>query len=277
MLLTLLVAALSPSLAAAQEIPKEQALDLLRDANAAFREAHDHAAEDPEAAQQGFERAVLRYKRLIDAGYVNGKLYYNLGNAYLLSGDLGRAILNYRRAMNLRPDDPNLHQNLAYARSMRIDRIPPGGQGAVMQTLFFWHFDFSPAWRFGAGAAAWIVAWGCLAAALGRRGPWRSAAAVAFIVSILLLGSVGVEAAVEQRLEPGVIVVEEVVARMGDDESYEPSFEDPLHAGAEFELIESRGGWWRIALADARTCWIPALAGELVSNAPGIAGDGSDS
>jgi hypothetical protein len=62
----------------------------------------------------------------------------------------------------------------------------------------------------------------------------------------------------------GVILAPEVIARQGDAESYQPSFEDPLHTGAEFMLLEDRGAWWQIELPDGRSCWIPKKSGELV-------------
>ena len=62
----------------------------------------------------------------------------------------------------------------------------------------------------------------------------------------------------------GVILEPEVIARQGDADSYQASFEDPLHAGTEFMLLEDRGAWWQIELPDGRSCWIPEKSGELV-------------
>jgi uncharacterized protein YgiM (DUF1202 family) len=55
-----------------------------------------------------------------------------------------------------------------------------------------------------------------------------------------------------------------VVARKGNSETYEPSFKDPLHSGTEFTLIEDRGDWYQIELADARTCWVTSKDVALV-------------
>ena len=59
-----------------------------------------------------YQKAIEGYLRLFDSGYVNGHLYYNLGNAYFRSGQLGRAILNYKRAELLIPRDADLNFNL---------------------------------------------------------------------------------------------------------------------------------------------------------------------
>ena len=64
-----------------------------------------------------YKDAVKKLSHIAEKGVVNGKLYYNLGNAYLKSGDVGRAILWYERALKLMPHDPDLRFNINYARS----------------------------------------------------------------------------------------------------------------------------------------------------------------
>ena len=79
-------------------------------------------------ANERFERgeyseAAQQYESLIDHGYSDLTLYFNLGNAYLESDDLGRAILNYLRALVLSPRDPDILTNLDLARSQTVDQI----------------------------------------------------------------------------------------------------------------------------------------------------------
>ena len=56
---------------------------------------------------------------------------------------------------------------------------------------------------------------------------------------------------------PGVILSDEVIARKGDSEAYEKSFQKPLHTGTEFNLIDKRREWYHIELIDGTRCWIP--------------------
>jgi tetratricopeptide (TPR) repeat protein len=82
-------------------MPKEEVYSLFNQANQFFREANT-ATDDPDKAQKLDEKAILNYEKIISDGRIkNSKLYYNLGNAYFLKEDIGRAILNYRRAENL--------------------------------------------------------------------------------------------------------------------------------------------------------------------------------
>ena len=123
-------------------MPTEQIYSLFKQANQFFREANT-AADDPARAQKLYEKAILNYEKIIsDGGIKNSKFYYNLGNAYFLKEDIGRAILNYRRAQNLDKTDTNIQKNLAFARSRRIDKVEIRTEKRILETLFFWHYDF---------------------------------------------------------------------------------------------------------------------------------------
>jgi len=235
---------------------------LFREANAAFREANELMASDPQEAGDLYEKAILRYERIIrDGGIRNGKLYYNLGNAYFRIDDLGRAILNYRRAEELRPNDANLLQNLEFARQRRTDRIEASGGDRVAEIVFFWHADLPARWRARLFTGAVVLAWGALSAGLFWPRPFlRGVAGAGGVAAVLLLGSLLVEAQQRAESRAGVILAEEVVAREGDSTSYEASFEKPLHAGTEFHLSERRPGWVRVELLDGRTTWLPESA-----------------
>ncbi|ETX04041.1 MAG: hypothetical protein ETSY2_31095 [Candidatus Entotheonella gemina] len=100
----------------------------LEQANQAFQQALDTT--DTESAQGYYQQAIDAYTQLIDAGVHNAKLYYNLGNAHILRNDFGRAILNYRRGLQLEPGNSRLQANLRYARSQRLDQIETSAQQA---------------------------------------------------------------------------------------------------------------------------------------------------
>jgi len=70
-----------------------------------------------------FQEAIDGYLKLIENGFKNGHIYYNLGNAYFRIGDLGRAILFLERAHLLIPRDDDLLFNLAHARNQAVDDI----------------------------------------------------------------------------------------------------------------------------------------------------------
>lgn len=240
--------------------------DRYREAESSFRQANELLRADPARARALLEKAALSFEAIHrDAGIENGRLFYNLGNIYVRLGDTGRAILNYRRAERFIPNDINLQQNLAYARSRALDKIEPRPEAQVLRTLFFWHYDLggpTRAWLFaGCFGLLWCFASLCLL--LGK--PWLRRVAVSLAgLSLLLAGSLVVEAHEQSTQRFGVILEQEIVGRKGDSTTFEPTFKEPLHAGAEFRLVEERKGWLHIELADGRRCWIPEASAGLI-------------
>ena len=92
----------------------------------------------------------------------------------------------------------------------------------------------------------------------------RTVLLVSAVLAFLFVGSLVAEIVSGGRAEAGVILSPQVTARKGDGESYEPSFNQPLHAGTEFILLESRNDWHHVELPDGRECWIPARSAGLV-------------
>ena len=246
-------------------LSKEQAYSLFSQANESFRQANS-IADDPDKARRLYEKAILNYEKIIGDGRIrNPKLYYNLGNAYLLNGDIGTAILNYRRAELLDKTDTNVQKNLAFARSRRVDKVAVKTEKRILQTLFFWHYDFSIKTKFAITCICFAIACISLTAITwyGKVAPWVAAAAICGVLTTCLLASVVLETRARARKVYGVITTEKVVARQGDGRNYPESFKDPLHAGTEFDVLERRSGWLHIRLADNSDAWIPDNAAGL--------------
>lgn len=250
----------------AATLDAKEAEALLMEATQYFDQANQAVSTNPAGAKDLYGKSILRFERLVhEGGIENGQLFYNLGNAYLLTGDLGRAILNYRRAAFLIPNDPNLRQNLEYARSQCRDRIEEPQRKVVLKTLFFWHYDLPVSVRLALFVTCNALLWGAAAARLFfRKRSLRRTIVACAALTLLLGGSVLTDTIVQARDRAGVLLQDEVVARKGNGENYGPSFQEPLHAGTEFNLIESRGDWYYARLFDGRQCWVPAQAAELV-------------
>ena len=231
-----------------------------------FHQATEISASNPQTAKALYAKALLRFNSLVDQGGVrNGKLFYNIGNINFLLDDIGRALLNYRRAEQYIPNDPNLVKNMAYARNMRQDNLEIKNQKKILQTLFFFHYDLGTKTRLILFGIAYVFFWIFAGVKIFSQRPYTSWALAIAMFFILLSGiSLSVEKYLATKNLEGVILAPEIMARQGDAESYQPSFEDPLHSGTEFILLEERGAWWQIELPDGRSCWIPSSSGALV-------------
>lgn len=210
-----------------------------------------------------FPLAISLYEKLIASGFDNGHAHYNLGNAYLRNGELGRAIASYRRASSLLPRDEDVRANLTFARKSAKDALAPPEPSAVERTLFFWHYGLSRAELGTLVAVLNALFWAVLILRIYRRG--SEALRWIFIAVLLLLlitgGSLAIRHFRPQRV--AVIVPQEVDVRSGTTDTALVLFK--LHAGTEVRVVDRREGTLRIALPEAgRGGWIDARHTEVV-------------
>ncbi len=67
-------------------------------------------------AERAFDSALVGYQSIEQTGLESAELYYNMGNCYFKSGDLGRAVVYFLRAKRLNPSDDDIDANLAFTR-----------------------------------------------------------------------------------------------------------------------------------------------------------------
>ena len=116
-----------------------------------------------------YAEAAQQYEALIDRGYSDAALYFNLGNPYLESGDLGRAILNYLRAQELSPRDPDIRGNLELARAMTLDSIA-AETGTLIESVSYFGRQWTTPGKLGAAA---LLLWAASGLAIGALLVWQ--------------------------------------------------------------------------------------------------------
>jgi tetratricopeptide (TPR) repeat protein len=261
-LLLLLALAFATS-AVAEPLSPARQREILRGALSAFDRAVEVARENPPQAVQLYRQAEADFLALREAGVRNAALEYNLGNVYFRLGDLGRAVLHYRRAAAINPADERLTANLRYARDRVEPRIAPSGESRLAQQLLFWHYGTSPEQRFwtltALTAAGWLLLFIWLR--LRRRGVLIAglvAAVAALAVGTSLLWQIDDEA----RAPHALVVAGETPLRLGRGEGSDLALKQPLGSGVELRILQQRGDWVEVRLPNDQTGWLPATAVE---------------
>lgn len=80
------------------------------------------SAADSAYIENDFATAIQIYETILETEEA-AEIYYNLGNSYYKSGDVARAILNYERALLLKPGNGDIRANLKIARSKTVDKV----------------------------------------------------------------------------------------------------------------------------------------------------------
>jgi hypothetical protein len=207
-------------------------------------------------AQRDYAHAAAAYEQALAAG-PNASVHYNLANALFKSGQIGRAILHYRRARFLAPRDADVRANLAFARSYRVDKVltAQGPVATALDAAFHWlsrrEAALATAALFTLGAlalAAWIV----------RR--WVVALAASLLLGLLALYGFASEQAWAREVggRPAVVAVPEASAWSGPSDEFKPIL--TLHDGTEVQIRETRGGYALVQLPGGTGGWIRTSA-----------------
>lgn len=214
-----------------------------------------------------YEQAASLYEEVLASGFASPDLYYNLGNTYYRLDRFGLAILNYERALRLRPGMSDARDNLALANSHTVDRIAELPRLFVVNWYIALITRISPSsWR----VITLLFFILCLAAvtviALSRNVTLRKsalavaiAAAVLFILSLLLM--IASTSHFNARAE--AIVMEPSVTVKSSPE-HQSADKLILHEGTKVTISESLSGWHKITLSDGTTGWCESSAIEQI-------------
>jgi hypothetical protein len=218
--------------------------------------------------QENYQKAIESYSSILSRGDASAEVYFNLGNAYYKTGDLANAILNYERALKLKPRDQDIEHNLDLVNHRIVDRLeqPP--------MLFFWHWV--NAIRGGLTAKEWgrlsvIGLWVAVAmtalAVFRRRGlfrrPIRYTAGI-LIVAWLCVFAMFVWKLQRDRIITNAIVTEQKVEVLSaPDETGTVLFD--LHEGVKVQVLRNVPGWSEVSLPDPqKRGWLPSEAFEVI-------------
>ena len=215
-----------------------------------------------------YAEAAQQYEALIVRGYSDSALFLNLGNSYLESGNLGRAILNYLRARENSPRDMDIRNNLELAREMTVDGVAAEG-GSLGETMSYFGHRWATPDELGTAA---ILLWAASGIAICTLLVWRAfplrrmlravtaLATVATAMSLLLL-------VIMSHANPydntGVVTVAAVEIVSGPGPQYPEEF--TLYSGAQVRVNDTRHGWIRIELPGGELRgWAPSHTIDIV-------------
>ena len=216
-----------------------------------------------------YAEAAQMYEQLLSQGMVNSSLHYNLGNAYYVQGDLGRAILNYQRAARLDPRDPDIRANLALARAQSANEVIDG-PSSPFQSLA----NFTSSWlTLDETALLSLGLWFLLAFMIltyrqlqpGRMRTLALNGTFLIIIIFLFAGvSFGSRLYIEHTRPEAVIIADQVTINTSPGEEFATDLS--LVSGTEVELLDIQGSWAHLALPNnIIDGWIPLSTIETVS------------
>ena len=198
-----------------------------------------------------FTGAAAAYEKILQSGEVSPSLYFNYGNAEFKSGQLGRAIVAYRRAAQLAPRDPDVRANLEFARNqvqgptLRANRWK-NWLGALTLNE----------WAILAACAFWLT-FALLATAQVRpalKPALRRFTPATGIVTALLCAGLGAVVANHFSNKTAVVITPDALARSGPFDEAQSVF--TVRDGAELAVLDQRNDWLQVTDGTQRIGWL---------------------
>ncbi len=214
-----------------------------------------------------YNEAIASYDAIIDKGYTSVSLYYNLGNAYFRTDNIGEAILNYERALRLDPSDKEIKENLALANSKINDKI-----NKVPELFFVKWFNSVLNWFS-------VSQWGilciifmfltCMLAALFFLSHSYKLKKTGFYVGIMMLifviASFINASVLHHRLthiQQAIVVAPMVLVKSSPDDNGTDKF--VIHEGTKVIIEDNVNNWSKIKLGDGNTGWVENLSVSVI-------------
>jgi tetratricopeptide (TPR) repeat protein len=264
-----------PGIAQAQNNETDSQLQLLAQANEAYRTASELSESDPAESNQQFRVAAENYQRLVGDGVRNSELFFNLGNAWNQSGEPANAILNYHRSLILNPGLEKARRNLELlqqgiatdnedkqsaqvglasllsaenAKSILTKAV--GWLGWNTMTIIF--------------AAASLIFWALVCLKTIKRSTPAIRWAIAPFVLMCVFG-LALYTNQTAHSDLAIVTADTIELRRGDGSEFAVDTTLQSCSGQEVRITDVRHNWFKVELPSGTSGWIPGKDLEQVS------------
>ena len=206
-----------------------------------------------------YDGAIQNYEQLLQEGQFSTELFYNLGNCYFRNEDLGKAILNYERALLLESGDEDIQHNLEVAQNRieqplekineffliqwkdNLQNAASGWTWAIIGLILLW-----------LGAAGWIL-W-----LLGQERKQKIigfSAGIGLVLLSIIPFSLAFGRINQQKHSQKAIILQSNTAMKSAPDNNSETLQ-PLFAGYKVKLMDQIGDWYKVKLSDGNIGWV---------------------
>jgi tetratricopeptide (TPR) repeat protein len=206
-----------------------------------------------------YAKAIEEYQAIVDGGEYSLTLYYNLANAYFKSGNVGKSILYYHKALRLDPSQEDVLHNLAIAEAQTKDKVAEESEFFLAR----WMRSLRDTMNCTAWSVLSLVSFGSLLACvllflLASRISLRKTGFYCGLVALLFFVAT-TSFAVSSRNEilthdHAIILSSAISAKSSPDRSSTELF--VLHEGTKVRVVSEHNGWSEVELPDSNKGWV---------------------
>lgn len=214
-----------------------------------------------------YQTAIEQYEAILAEGNQSTELYYNLGNAYYKTKEVGKAILNLERALLLNPTDADIEYNLSILNEQLPDQLDVVSDFFLKKWWVNFHSYFgSTTWSILTLICLWsgiagFILW-MLATVRKRKKQGFLGGIGLLLLSILFFFAAKSQGNLEIHSRKAIVLEKQLDLQNGPDVKSTSLL--MLHEGLKVELLDQIGDWWKVKLSNGEQGWLPKDALEEI-------------
>ncbi|WP_194851662.1 tetratricopeptide repeat protein [Nonlabens antarcticus] len=207
-----------------------------------------------------YQEAINSYETILQSGKQSAELFFNLGNAHYKLNQVGPAVYNYERALQLNPSDKEIKNNLKFAQQMRVDDVQPLAENPVkkfLKEMATWlSIDM---WAYVSIMMALVCVLTFLlyhyATTTGKKRLFLLLSMGFLIAMILSVVAATYSRNLMEEDTQAIVYSTETVTRAEPKPDADPSF--AIHEGTKVTILEEYQEWAHVELANGSKSWMP--------------------
>lgn len=209
--------------------------------------------------QKKYEEAIIIYESILSSKLTSPKLYYNLGNCYFKTNQIGKAIYNYELAKKINPKDDDIKVNLNIANTKTIDKIENKENyfiGALKTTILNYYTSTGWAWLSIISLTVSLILFFLFfiskALVLKRIGFFIGIVSFIVFIGSMVLGYSSLNHKVQ--INYAIILPHELKVHIEPSSNSDTKFS--LHEGTKVSVINQTNQWVNIKLENGNEGWV---------------------
>lgn len=212
-----------------------------------------------------FKDAIREYQILENREYTGKELFYNMGNCYYKTGQLGMAIAYYEKALKCDPADEDIKANLRLVNSKIEDKINDEEKGLAAWFKRFIHILPADRWT-KIGIILWLLGFlGLVLAKINLVKKTRTMSisswlGIVFGVFALSFGFINYK----MTNRHNTAVITEAMVQVKSLPSVSAKNLYILHEGAKVFLHKTNDAWYEISIDNENYGWVKKEDAEVI-------------
>lgn len=206
-----------------------------------------------------YQEAIEKYELLLDKNYEAEAVYFNLGNAHYQLQQVAPSIYNYKKALQINPDNKAVQTNLKFADKMKLDEFDKKvklNSNQIMHNII--GFFNQNEWAITAISSTFLILISFLIFYFSKNSTVKkvffSLQIVLIFVTILCIASAFSERNFENSERYAIVFTEEVPIKVEPRVTAKNA--QLVHEGTEVYIEEETTKWYKVILPNQVTGWI---------------------